>query len=1401
MKRREFNPTPFLPETQYHIIQQHVFEIDFSAKERASLLQARVSKIFNATIYADIDAVFSSLSQPGSVIKIDTLEIDLGHIAENELETALPAALTNALKEALYNYQRNKGFPNNKSFGKNDVITASQALAHYLHSGTMPWWVTGPYANPYLAMEHLLSANEPQMLDVLLNTGGKEDIMARIAQQYPEPVITAIITLLLKANAAFVLTFQKQICALQQSKQLIKTTSNDFKIKVYQFILTWIITEYGSNFNEKMFVKNNLQSTANYFNISYQALLLLFFEANEYTKKLGPGYNHLTAIITDLYYEINTAKKHQLTHFTTPTDTSQKKEITTEKKYAQILSFYFTNGSVPWWANKESKASLDEMLQFLLQNNLPLANSVFIKTGHFTITAKNFTANFSEDNIKQAVGLLNPAQAQFIINLHFYILHKCAGHSQINGKPNWFSVKIWEFIFTFLLTNYNKAFTTDMFLSSILTGLANHLGVSVNNLLNAISATKEIQIPGIKYTPALDGLITNFKKNIATAYIANQHLIPAEAVKPAESMAGDMLTHFTLHGLMPWAAYTQQNQPSPDKLLQQLLDTNKTNALYLFKIAGTNKKAREAWVNNVSFTALQKIIYLLPLGAEALETGDIFAKIVQQQLTNSFTTPAANNLLIKVLWQHYHTYDYTYINLKEFMLQYLTSIAFVLNIPQAAFLKKIYPIIAAHYFNINQTSFINNFTVYISNHLKTEEAAKEDTSNAITGSVTNFTFSHQKQYDVNFITGITANNIHLPAAAEGVILTQALKDDIERVVTFFLQHNQLPVEYDWYKTPSVLQYFLSKPEEEIIPILNNILSKPVFQPALLHAFHIASYQSYKTSVVNLLNSHINNIEAPFDTHKTARAPQNLISADYDTDILVENQLIAAVAYNDIGAYIQYSNNTVPPDTTAAQVAETILKNYLYNNTLPQDIEKLSTFAINIFLTKLLIFLMHKKPSALYMILQKNEHIAANGIRLHYLFNKGVDIEQRAVLSVLNNFIEHDILRVLTPAASHNNKSRTLKDFFDEWRNYADSKPAKLHTLISQTPTLAYYLHPYLYEQEMIELTALNNHSSNALQWVQPIQAMLSSLVLPGAVITEIEQQFTFYTTGIKDALLPVSSFTQFTASFLSHLDKHNTKLLTHLYPALLNMADKHGTVNPFIKNELEAFKQMLLQGMAIHKNNTLLKMPVLQQQTQPALIKPVASNQQQAIVTPEPKKIVYPKLLQEDAASYYQKMYIANAGIVLLHPFISVYFSRLLLVQNGQFVTAEARQRAAHLLQYVAFGTTQHPEYMLPLNKILCNIPLQQPIDSIIEVTETEEDVTEQLFGAVKQQWSKLHNTSVEGVRQSFLQREGILTQAEDGWNLRVDQKAYDIILQTLPWGLSLVKFAWMDKILNVEWA
>jgi hypothetical protein len=162
---------------------------------------------------------------------------------------------------------------------------------------------------------------------------------------------------------------------------------------------------------------------------------------------------------------------------------------------------------------------------------------------------------------------------------------------------------------------------------------------------------------------------------------------------------------------------------------------------------------------------------------------------------------------------------------------------------------------------------------------------------------------------------------------------------------------------------------------------------------------------------------------------------------------------------------------------------------------------------------------------------------------------------------------------------------------------------------------------------------------------------------------------------------------------------------------------------------------------------------------------------------------------------------IDNAGLVLLHPFLSICFDRLKYLKDGVFINNEASWRAVFLLQYIADGAEEDTyEYRLLLNKILCGIAIHDALPHYIELTEEEKNMGLQLLEAILQQWEKLKDTSVEGLRQTFLQRRGALSLNEDRLKLKVEHRAYDLFLQSLPWSFSMVKTKWMNKELITDW-
>ncbi len=183
------------------------------------------------------------------------------------------------------------------------------------------------------------------------------------------------------------------------------------------------------------------------------------------------------------------------------------------------------------------------------------------------------------------------------------------------------------------------------------------------------------------------------------------------------------------------------------------------------------------------------------------------------------------------------------------------------------------------------------------------------------------------------------------------------------------------------------------------------------------------------------------------------------------------------------------------------------------------------------------------------------------------------------------------------------------------------------------------------------------------------------------------------------------------------------------------------------------------------------------------------------------KTLDRPEHKQESEQEEVKEIYLGNAGLALLWPHIPRYLQRLdLLLEDEAFVDQEAQQRAVLLLQYLVTEETHFSEADLVLNKLLCGFELSDSLPLQLEISEQEQSSTEGLLTAVINQWEALSKPSIAGFRQSFLQREGKLTEKEKKWLLQVEQQGYDILLARLPWGLGRIKLPWMEKILQVDW-
>ncbi len=161
-------------------------------------------------------------------------------------------------------------------------------------------------------------------------------------------------------------------------------------------------------------------------------------------------------------------------------------------------------------------------------------------------------------------------------------------------------------------------------------------------------------------------------------------------------------------------------------------------------------------------------------------------------------------------------------------------------------------------------------------------------------------------------------------------------------------------------------------------------------------------------------------------------------------------------------------------------------------------------------------------------------------------------------------------------------------------------------------------------------------------------------------------------------------------------------------------------------------------------------------------------------------------------------LYLDNAGLVLIHPFMKSLFENCKLLNKDN--TINNPEVAAHLLHYAATGKEQDYENAMAFEKFLCNIPIAQPIERNIVLSEIMKKEVLAMLQAVLSNWDVMKTSSAELFQNEFLQRPGKLNIGDESPTIVIERKTQDILLEKLNWNLSIIKLAWKKRIIYVNW-
>ncbi len=165
---------------------------------------------------------------------------------------------------------------------------------------------------------------------------------------------------------------------------------------------------------------------------------------------------------------------------------------------------------------------------------------------------------------------------------------------------------------------------------------------------------------------------------------------------------------------------------------------------------------------------------------------------------------------------------------------------------------------------------------------------------------------------------------------------------------------------------------------------------------------------------------------------------------------------------------------------------------------------------------------------------------------------------------------------------------------------------------------------------------------------------------------------------------------------------------------------------------------------------------------------------------------------------------VANAGLVLLHPFLPAFLTRLGVLGAGadgvlRVASGADMARACRLVNSLAGDPIDVADPALGCAKLLCGVDPEVAVAPAV-AEAGDRAVCDSLLAAVIGDWQSLGATSVAGLQESFLRRQGRLSRDAAGWRLDIEPCAFDMLIDRLPWTFAMIAYPWLPATIEVAW-
>mmetsp|Transcript_29734 Transcript_29734/g.39561 ORF Transcript_29734/g.39561 Transcript_29734/m.39561 type:complete len:500 (+) Transcript_29734:3923-5422(+) len=172
--------------------------------------------------------------------------------------------------------------------------------------------------------------------------------------------------------------------------------------------------------------------------------------------------------------------------------------------------------------------------------------------------------------------------------------------------------------------------------------------------------------------------------------------------------------------------------------------------------------------------------------------------------------------------------------------------------------------------------------------------------------------------------------------------------------------------------------------------------------------------------------------------------------------------------------------------------------------------------------------------------------------------------------------------------------------------------------------------------------------------------------------------------------------------------------------------------------------------------------------------------------------------IMEESNDKFNGIITENTGLVLLNPFIKPFFTKLNLLEEDGSLSDPVL--AAHIFHFLATGEEEDFEFALIFEAFLCGLSLDEPLPKAVPLSNEIKEACHELLLAVLGHWKALKSQSIPLLRKEFLQRQGKLILKDTTPRIVIERGGVDILLDKLPWTISMLQLPWQKEMMYVEW-